>query len=85
MSTDDPMPDYPHRVITEEMCSAEVVELARDLYGAYTANSGNKNYQGLPCPEWDKLPPAIRGHWCCVAMTAYGMIGLRILGLESLR
>jgi hypothetical protein len=41
----------------------EEADLARLAYEAYVADAGGLNYQGLPCPEWDKLTPAIRQHW----------------------
>lgn len=47
-----------------------VIEFARTLYQAYIGNSDGKNYQGLPCPTWENLTSAIRGHWCVVANTA---------------
>lgn len=39
---------------------------AQGAYEAYVASSGGKNYEGKPCPEWDKLPEAVRGHWAAV-------------------
>lgn len=54
-------------MITETDVSDEVRALAKRFYLAYTANSGNKNFQGNDCPTWDDLPPAVRGHWCAVA------------------
>ena len=44
-----------------------VLRRARDLYAVYCASSDGKNYQGLPCPAWDKLTDAVRGHWYAVA------------------
>lgn len=41
---------------------------ARDLYATYCASSNGLNYQGLPCPAWDALTEAVRGHWCTVAL-----------------
>ncbi|HVK89498.1 MAG TPA: hypothetical protein VM513_35490 [Kofleriaceae bacterium] len=52
-----------------------VLRRARDLYATYCASSDGKNYQGLPCPAWDALTPAVRGHWYTVA--------LRTLQLEA--
>lgn len=43
---------------------------AQRYYAAYTANSDNLNYQGLPCPAWADLPQAIRDHWCAVVIAA---------------
>jgi len=45
----------------------ETRRIARDLYATYCASSDGKNYQGLPCPEWDALTEAVRGHWFTVA------------------
>jgi hypothetical protein len=44
-----------------------VLRVARDLYATYCASSSGKNYQGLPCPAWDALTEAVRGHWYTVA------------------
>lgn len=46
------------------------LRVARDLYATYCASSEGKNYQGLPCPAWDALTEAVRGHWYTVAMRA---------------
>lgn len=45
-----------------------VLRRARDFYAVYCASSDGKNYQGLPCPAWDALTPAVRGHWYTVAL-----------------
>jgi hypothetical protein len=45
------------------LSSIEETDLARLAYEAYVADADGLNYQGLPCPEWDKLTPAIRQHW----------------------
>jgi hypothetical protein len=45
-----------------------VLRRARDFYATYCASSDGKNYQGLPCPDWDALTPAVRGHWYTVAL-----------------
>lgn len=79
MSTDDPMPILPHVPVVEGRCGERVRELAADLYEGYIQNSGGLNYQGLPCPKWADLPEAIRGHWCAVACSALGLIGLQVL------
>lgn len=44
-----------------------VLRRARDFYAIYCASSDGKNYQGLPCPAWDALTEAVRGHWYTVA------------------
>jgi len=46
------------------------LRVARDLYATYCASSGGKNYQGLPCPAWNDLTEAVRGHWFTVARRA---------------
>lgn len=45
-----------------------ILKRARDFYATYCASSDGKNYQGLPCPDWDALTPAVRGHWYTVAL-----------------
>lgn len=45
-----------------------VLRRARDLYATYCASSDGKNYQGLPCPAWNALTEAVRGHWYTVAL-----------------
>lgn len=37
--------------------------IARCAYQAYAASTGNKNYQGLPMPEFDDLPQKIQTAW----------------------
>lgn len=54
-------------MITETGVSAHTREMAKRSYASYTANSGNKNFQGNDCPAWTDLPQAIRDHWCAVA------------------
>lgn len=56
--------------VRETDCSTATRQLAERLYNAYLANSGNRNYQGLPCPSWIDLPSDIRSHWCAVALYA---------------
>jgi hypothetical protein len=48
-----------------------VLRRARDLYATYCASSDGKNYQGLPCPAWDALTEAVRGHWYTVALRTF--------------
>lgn len=38
---------------------------ARIAYAAYAEVAENKNYQGLPMPEFDALPERIMGAWSC--------------------
>lgn len=57
-------------VIRHDDCVPGCQAFARMLYAAYTRNSGNKNYQGLPCPTWEDLPHNIKSHWCAVAEAA---------------
>jgi len=56
--------------VTESDCSTATRQYAERLYVAYTTNSGNRNYQGLPCPAWSDLPSDVRSHWCAVALYA---------------
>jgi hypothetical protein len=43
--------------------------VAKAFYAAYNAAGERKglNYQGLPCPTWEELPPDIRVKWEAVA------------------
>lgn len=43
------------------------VQLAQKLYEIYCHDTDWKNYQGLPCPTWDNLTPAVQQHWMAVA------------------
>lgn len=52
-----------------------VLSLARDLYATYCASSDGKNYQGNPCPDWDALTDAVRGHWYTVGLRVFTMSG----------
>jgi hypothetical protein len=56
--------------IEEANCDKFTRMAAEFFYKRYCENSDNKNYRGEPCPSWEELPPAIRGHWCSVAMLA---------------
>lgn len=57
--------------------------LARDLYAVYCASADGKNYQGLPCPAWDDLTEAVRGHWTTVALRARQLEGLIVIGRDG--
>lgn len=41
-----------------------IMRFAREAYQRYTATTGNKNYQGLPCPAFDDLTDQIKEAWC---------------------
>jgi hypothetical protein len=41
----------------------QLEELAKIAYHAYGQTTDFKNYQGLPMPEWDELPPKIQLAW----------------------
>lgn len=43
--------------------------LAKNLYAVYNRAGVRQglNYQGLPCPTWENLPPDIRTKWEAVA------------------
>lgn len=56
--------------VDEATASPDDRDIAERLYAAYTANSDNLNYQGLACPAWADLTPAVRSHWCAVAIAA---------------
>ena len=55
-------------MITEDVCTDKVRELARQLYEAYIENSGGKAWDGRPCPAWDDLGTNVRSHWCAAAL-----------------
>lgn len=55
-----------------------VLVRARDLYAVYCASSDGKNYQGLPCPAWDALTEAVRGHWYTVALRTLQLEGIGV-------
>lgn len=48
--------------------SPALIERARQLYTAYTANAHNLNHQGKPCPPWDELGESVQSHWCATAL-----------------
>ncbi len=52
----------------------ELTRLAKHKYAVYMASCSGLNYQGLPCPMWDALTDAVRGHWTSVARDS--MLGL---------
>ncbi len=52
--------------------------LAQAFYLAYTANSDNKSWDGRDCPTWDALTPAVRSHWCAVAVASQNVTTHRI-------
>lgn len=58
------------KIWTEAECTEAVRVEGRRFYEAYTANSGNLNYQGLQCPAWSDLTTAVRSHWCAVAIAS---------------
>lgn len=48
-----------------------VMRRAHDFYAIYMASCDGKNYQGLPCPAWQGLTPAVRRHWYTVALRSF--------------
>jgi len=44
------------------------IKFAKCAYRAYGETTGNRNYLGLPMPEWDGLTPTIRSAWIAAAM-----------------
>lgn len=57
-------------VVEEDKCTESVRVAARAMYESYVTNARGKNYEGKPCPKWEDLTAAIRGHWCAAAITA---------------
>lgn len=57
-------------MITEDMCTQAVRDLARAMYEAYIENSGGLSWDGKPCPTWDALGDKVRSHWCAAATLA---------------
>lgn len=45
----------------------DTLDLAIKGYTAYGEKANWKNYQGLPMPTWDALPPAIQESWKAAA------------------
>jgi hypothetical protein len=45
--------------------------VAQQAYEAYENAAGWKNYQNLPMPQWEELPPNIQQYWCAVANYFY--------------
>lgn len=46
------------------------MQFAKKLYEAYGNHANWLNYQNLPMPIWEKLPPKIQAHWEAVASAA---------------
>lgn len=73
-------------VVTEEKCTDVVRATAREAYDAYVRNAGGLNYEGKPCPKWEDLTPAVRGHWCAAVIAASHNLQKPLLDeLEQLR
>lgn len=53
-------------VLKHYIANISPTRTARAAYEKYVAHSGGLNYLGQPCPAWDDLPEAIRGHWLAV-------------------
>jgi hypothetical protein len=52
--------------------------IAKSAYKAYSASTRNKNYQGLPMPEWEQLSQSIQTAWEVAVRQAgecFGLIG----------
>ena len=41
----------------------DLMVIAESAYNAYGEATGRKNYQGLPMPAWEDLPPSIQNAW----------------------
>jgi hypothetical protein len=68
------MSDEPRDFVSYAV-NPRVMLRARDLYATYCASSDGKNFQGNPCPAWDALPEAVRGHWYTVALRTCSYMG----------
>ena len=69
-----------------ECCHATGDEpLAKQLYAAYNRGGARPglNYQNLPCPRWEDLPPDVRAKWAAVADIATGDFGWAIAALRA--
>jgi hypothetical protein len=42
-------------------------DYAKQAYQAYGKVTDFKNYQGLPMPKWEELPPKIQEAWIAAA------------------
>jgi hypothetical protein len=45
------------------MISIAMDQVAQKAYTAYGSVTEFKNYQGLPMPKWEDLPPKIQAAW----------------------
>lgn len=52
------------------MTEAQIEALAQHAYDRYGATTDHKNYQGLPMPAWEALPPKIQQAWRNAATAA---------------
>jgi hypothetical protein len=55
-------------------------DIAASAYRAYSASTGNKNYQGLPMPAFDSLPQAIQTAWEAAVRQANDCRGIEMEG-----
>jgi hypothetical protein len=58
-------------VAVSHAINPHVMRRAHDFYAAYNASCEGKNYQGLPCPKWQDLTPAVRRHWYAVSLRSF--------------
>lgn len=58
-------------------------ELATIAYRAYGSVTDFKNYQGLPMPEWDQLPPKIQEAWRAATRVVAVEVGTAVLFDEA--
>lgn len=56
------------------MATYNVEELAKQAYEVYGKRAQWKNYQGKPMPQYDNLPPTIKGCWEVVASFFIGRL-----------
>lgn len=66
--------------VTESSVDPEVVNIARGAYKAYIANSEGKSWDGKPCPAWEALTPAVRGHWCAAVLRMFDEMRAHVKG-----
>lgn len=63
--------------------SLDITDLAREAYLAYATETENKNFQGLPMPDWEVLPQKIRQAWCGAVMSTVSRLTMHFVGEMS--
>lgn len=54
-------------------------DLARTAYDAYGASVEWKNYQGLPMPTFEDLPPRIKDAWVAATLATVAAVEARTM------